>query len=157
MHADAAMRPGHNEQDVLEDAEHRREHPEHQNDVDVVVVDAVEQLEHPRAERVLDEQERHGQAEQHLGILEGLQPERAALIERVENKREMGEERAIEQHDADPAAPEADEDVAAHIERVERAESKGEIEVSADIEEQHQSRSQPDPSQHRGPSRPSAR
>ena len=149
VQAHAAVQPGDDQQNRLKRALLGDEFPQDQHDVDVAVFDAVEFVEQPRADDMLDQQDRDDQAEHDLAGLPARHAQRAPLVEPPQHQRQMGRHGAVQRHGADRIAPQREEPRAAALELLERDQAERMVgQMRRDISEQHQARPQPQPSDH---------
>ena len=136
--AEAAVDPHDQQQHGLEHAEAGRPDPELQQLLGVSLVGAEQGLRAARAEHVVDEQERDGEAEHELGCLRAREAEAAPREQRPEAERHVGEQGGIEHDRARQRAPDT-HDLEAELHRLDRDVAERVIEkVGGHEGEQHE-------------------
>src|ERR1700748_675957 len=105
MDAEAAVNPHDQQQNGLQDAEHGREHPEHQQLLLISGVEAKLDGGDARAEEGVGQQERNRESENELGRLQARPAESAPLIESPEAEAHMRQKRKVEDRRAGERMP----------------------------------------------------
>ncbi len=112
MQPDASMHPDHDQCDRLSHANVGRVDPERPYGRVVCVGKAVEAVDDPRGDDVVDQQQRHQQPGDNLEGLADRHPKRPAKIQRPEHQKDMDDDRTVEKAGADGIAPYQQEDKA---------------------------------------------
>ena len=155
VQARAAVDPGDDQHGHLHRAEHRGRHPEGVEFLRIALVETLGDEGDPGAGDVADQQRRDQEAGDQLQDLGAPQAEEAVRVERLEPERDVDQQRAVQERQAQGVEPEGRDGVETVLHGGEGDVAQRVVgQVGQHVAEQHQAAGQPEAAQGQGAARP---